>query len=123
MLKAFASKACLHHRQCLDDLLNAEAQREFFIDLKVRPYAAKGGLVQPREVDADNEVLTGNMQWMRDKWSELMVKFYGREPSQSPSPQQPPGMDDVVAEMRQRLKVCSCSVFRLLLPGASVARV
>ena len=106
MLKAFASKACLDHRQCLDDLLYAEAQREFFIDLKVRPYAAKGGLVQPREVDADNEVLTGNMQWMRDKWSELMVKFYGREPSQSPSPQQPPGMDDVVAEMRQRLKVC-----------------
>ena len=83
----------------------AEAQREFFIDLKVRPYAAKGGLVQPQD-DADNELLTGNMHWMREKWRELMVKFYGQEPTQAASPQQPPGMDDVVAEMRQRLKVC-----------------
>ena len=70
----------------------------------VRPYAAKGGLVQPREVDADSEVLTGNMHWMREKWRELMVKFYGQEPTPMPSPQQPPGMDDVVAEMRERLK-------------------
>lgn len=96
-------------------LTAAEAQREFFIDLKVRPYAAKGGLVQPREVDADNEVLTGNMHWMREKWRELMVKFYGQESSTSPAPLQPPGMDDVVAEMRQRLKVClTSSVPRLM---------
>lgn len=41
---------------------------------------------------------------MREKWRELMVKFYGQEPTAMSSPQQPPGMDNVVAEMRERLK-------------------
>lgn len=83
-----------------------DAQREFFIDLKVKPYAAKQALVQPQEVDEDGEVLAGDVQWMREKWRELMVKFYGQDPPlATPSPAQPPGMDDVVAEMRQRLKV------------------
>ena len=83
----------------------------------MRPYAAKGGLVQPREVDADSEVLTGNMHWMREKWRELMLKFYGQEPSRSPPALQPPGMDDVVAEMRQRLKVCRTSSVPSLMCG------
>ena len=83
-----------------------DAQREFFIDLKVKPYAAKQALVQPQEVDEDGEVLAGDVRWMREKWRELMVKFYGQEPPLAPpSPAQPPGMDNVVAEMRQRLKV------------------
>ena len=74
------------------------------MDLKVKPYAAKQGLIQPRDADADGEVLAGDVVWMRDKWCELMVKFYGQEPTPMPSPQQPPGMDNVVAEMRERLK-------------------
>lgn len=100
-METVACKACL----TFEPLSSAEAQREFFIDLKVKPYAGKQGLVQPREVDADGEILAGDVLWMRDKWRELMVKFYGQDPPQaSLSPQQPPGMDNVVAEMRQRLK-------------------
>lgn len=85
--------------------LHAEAQRDFFIDLKVKPYAGKQGMVQPRSDDPDGDILAGDVLWMREKWRELMVKFYGQEPSPMASPEKPPGMDDVVAEMRQRLKV------------------
>ena len=31
-------------------------------------------------------MLAGDVRWMREKWRELMVKFYGQDPPLAPPP-------------------------------------
>jgi hypothetical protein len=87
-------------------LFPPDAQRKFFMDIKLAPYTPNGADAHscvPVEMDADGEVLAGDVQWMRDKWRELMGKMYGADrttPKQSPDKR----MDEVVAEMKDFLK-------------------
>ncbi len=52
---------------------------------------------------ASEQVLAGDVKWMRDKWRELMAKMYGVDSMPVPSPDNK-RMDDVVAEMKTRLQ-------------------
>lgn len=83
-------------------LFPPEAQRKFFMDIKLAPYTPGGADSVPVDIDADGEVLAGDVQWMRDKWRELMGKMYGADRTPKPSPDK--RMDDVVAEMKDFIK-------------------
>lgn len=48
------------------------------------------------------QVLAGDVKWMRDKWRELMAKMYGVDSMPMPSPDK--RMDDVLAEMKGRIR-------------------
>ncbi len=87
-------------------LFPPDAQRKFFMDIKLAPYAPGGAdnACVPVEMDADGEVLAGDVQWMRDKWRELMGKMYGADRTPKDSPDKDKRMDDVVAQMKDFIK-------------------
>eukprot|EP00884_Botryococcus_braunii_P013188 jgi/Botrbrau1/21870/Bobra.0249s0001.1 len=77
------------------DLFPVEAQRKFFMDIKLGPPEAPSS-----EETLDGELIEGgDVQWMREKWRELMGKMYG---SDARLEGRSDAMDAVLMEMRAR---------------------